>query len=269
MSYSNYYKSSGLFHGSLSAIMGTQLDVLLFGAYPDRLSRLWEELVADVRRLEGMLNRFSPDSEISRLNRDARQAPVLLSDEMWRIVVDCKRYYIQTDGFFDITLRDFNAVFLSASDKSVFFTEGNLSFDFGGYAKGYALKHMRQLIAREGLERALVNFGNSSVLAVGTHPRGESWKVGIDNPYIPGKQIGQVELRDTSLSTSGNMPSHPRHILNPFTGEYVTERKMVSVVAGDPVDAEVLTTVLMIAGADKIPGIVSKFNIKEKHMYIL
>ena len=125
------------------------------------------------------------------------------------------------------------------------------------------------LIWREGLERALVNFGNSSVLAVGSHPLGESWKIGIDNPYLSGKQIGQVEIRDTSLSTSGNMPSHPRHILNPFTGEFVTERKMVSVVADDPVDAEVLTTVLMIAGPDKVPGIVSKFNIKEKHIYLL
>lgn len=269
MPYSNYYKSSGLFHGSLSAIMGTQLDVLLFGADPERLSRLWDELVADLRRLDGMLNRFCPDSEIARLNREALRNPVVLSDEMWRIVVDCKRYFIQTDGFFDVTLRDFNAVSLSANDKSVFFTEENLSLDFGGYAKGYALKHMRCLIAREGMTRALVNFGNSSVLAVGTHPLGDSWKIGIDNPYNAGKQIGQVELRDTSLSTSGNMPAHPRHILDPFTGKYVTERKMVSVVADDPVDAEVLTTVLMVARPEKVPGIVSKFNIKEKHIYIL
>lgn len=269
MSYSNYYTASTLFHGSLSSIMGTQLDVLLFGTDPDKLAVLWAKLESEVVRLDKMLNRFDPDSDVSRLNREAAVVPIPVKDELWNMLVDCRRYFLLTNGLFDITLYDFNAVFLSEKEKSVFFTVKNLSVDFGGYAKGYALQQIDRLLKKEGMERALVNFGNSSVLAIGSHPLGAYWQIGIDNPYCTGEQLRIVNLCNTSLSTSGNMPMHPRHIINPLTQEYIAERKIVSVVADNPVDAEVLTTVLMIAHEETIVGIAAKFDIKEKHIYIV
>ena len=44
---------------------------------------------------------------------------------------------------------------------------------------------------------------------------------------------------------------------------------MVSVVAKDPVVAEILTTAFMIAGDERIPVIASQFDIYEKHVYKL
>ena len=105
-------------------------------------------------------------------------------------------------------------------------------------------------------------------MAVGTHPCGEYWPVGLDNPFTK-ERIADLKLSDSSLSISGNMPSHPRHIVYPHTGTFVVDKIMVSVVAKDPVVAEILTTAFMICGDERVPVIASQFDIYEKHVYKL
>ena len=244
MAYSNYYAASGLFHGSMSSVMGTQFDILMVGSDPRLLGTVWEKVESEVQRLDKMLNRFDPESEVSFVNREAGHYPVTVGEELWNILLNCKRYNELTEGYFDITLQGF------------------------GYGKGYALAKIRELLEENGIGKALVNFGNSSVLAVGTHPCGEYWPVGLDNPFTK-ERIADLKLSDSSLSISGNMPSHPRHIVNPHTGTFVEDKKMVSVVAKDPVVAEILTTAFMICGDERVPVIASQFDIYEKHVYKL
>lgn len=268
MSYSNYYAASQLFHGSMSSIMGTQLDVLLVGDQPELLSAVWNEMETEVKRLDKLLSRFEPESEISRINNEAGHYPVSVNDEVWGILQDCKRYYAWTDGYFDITIGNFNQVLLNEADKSIFFFSETLHLDLGGMGKGYALQNMREILVRHHIKQALVNFGNSSVLAIGSHPCGDYWPVGLDNPYTR-ERVADLKLCDSSLSISGNMPSHPRHIINPLTGQYVEDRRMVSIIADNPVVAEVLTTTFMIVDETRIPAISDKFDIHEKHLYKL
>ncbi len=230
MAYSNYYAASGLFHGSMSSVMGTQFDILMVGSDPRLLGTVWEKVESEVQRLDKMLNRFDPESEVSFVNREAGHYPVTVGEELWNILLNCKRYNELTEGYFDITLQGFDQVLLTEEDKSIFFFSESLHIDLGGYGKGYALAKIRELLEENGIGKALVNFGNSSVLAVGTHPCGEYWPVGLDNPFTK-ERIADLKLSDSSLSISGNMPSHPRHIVNPHTGTFVEDKKMVSVVA--------------------------------------
>lgn len=268
MSYSNYYAASQLFHGSVSSVMGTQLDVLMVGGDTSLLSSIWEKIEAEVKRLDKMLNRFDPESDVALINREAGHYPVMINDELWSILQDCRRSYELTEGYFDITLQDFGQVLLSEAERSIFFFSESLHIDLGGYGKGYALLKIKELLGQNGISKALVNFGNSSVLTIGSHPCGDYWPIGLDNPYTK-ERVADLHLCDHSLSISGNMPSHPRHIVNPRTGLFVEEQKMVSVVAKNPVDAEVLTTALMVAPDDRIQMIADKFEIHEKHLYKL
>ena len=71
MAYSNYYAASGLFHGSMSSVMGTQFDILMVGSDPRLLGTVWEKVESEVQRLDKMLNRFEPESEVSFVNREA------------------------------------------------------------------------------------------------------------------------------------------------------------------------------------------------------
>ena len=260
MSYRNYYAKSGMFHGSVPYMMGTRLDVLLFGPDEAALDVTWNEAVAELGRLQSMLNRFDPHSELSILRENAVHHPSGMSNELWEILLDCRRYHELTSGFFDITLTDFEDVVFDMNNHAIFFNGKSLMLDLGGYAKGYAMKKIRNLLISAGVVQAILNFGNSSVMALGKHPAGKPWLVGIDNPFAPGEQLGTVELCDNALSTSGNLPEHMRHIVNPRTGEYFTGGKVVSVVASCDLDAEILSTALLLAENDTAETIKENFE---------
>jgi thiamine biosynthesis lipoprotein len=56
-----------------------------------------------------------------------------------------------------------------------------------------------------------------------------------------------VTLRDKALSTSGNSPGYTGHVVNPKTGMAVEDKILTAVVCDDPLEAEVLSTTLMMA----------------------
>ena len=242
-----YYEDSRMLYAELSVVMGTKLEFLVLGSSKDKALSVWENVKKETNRLDRMLNRFDPDSLVSRINREAWKAPVVLSDEMFSIIAECKRYWQLTEHCFDITLKDSSLIHLEESRNMFSFLSADIYIDLGGFAKGYALRKIRQILRSADITQALVNFGNSTVLALGKHPYGDAWPIGAYDPYEEGEVLAEFMLSDNVLSTSGNMPSHPVHIVNPANGKFVEGRKMVCVVCPDEVDAEVLSTALMVA----------------------
>ena len=264
MSYSNYYLSSGFLHVSVPMLMGTQMDALLFGDDRRQLEKVWKSAENELILLEKMLNRFDPESEISKINTNAQFSEVRISDELWNILLDCRRYHKNTDGFFDITCRDFEKIIFKDDSKSIHFDQYGMFFDFGAYGKGYALKGIRHQLELAGIKRALVNFGNSSVLALGAHPHGDSWPVGVVDP-ANGSTIQTISLFNNALSVSGNTLSRQSHIINPKTSELVTGDRMVAVVTDDPIDADVLTTAWIASENETVPDWMLKFDLKNTY----
>jgi len=259
MPYFNYYHKSNLFHGSMMNIMGTRLDAVMIGS-ESLLAKVWEQIIAETERLYRMLNRFDAASDISRINREAATNPVELNNELWNILTDIKKYHHNTLGYFDISLRDFDLVILDDQSRTVTFAEKDISVDLGGYGKGYALDRIREILLSNGVTQALINFGNSSILAVGTHPHGNYWGIGVDHPFQPGQPLKIYEMYNQSLSVSGNDAKPTGHIINPRSGIYTTERKIVSAVSTSAAEAEVLSTALMVADEKSIHFIKKRFE---------
>lgn len=244
--------------------MGTRFDIIITDKERNEAQTIWNKIKQELHRLNKLLNRFDPDSEISFINLHAVQQKTTISEEVFEILSDCKFYWEKTFGLFDISLNDFSKIVLDKNDKSVYFSSNNLSIDLGGYGKGYALGKVSEILAKFNVHQAFVDFGNSSIHALGHHPYGDSWKVSIENPYKKGEILGEFDLKDAFLSTSGNTQAYSNHIVHPKTGIYNNERKIVSVITNDPIEGEVLSTALMIASENERSEILKHFQAEVK-----
>ena len=222
-----YIAEGQLFHGSVPRVMGTRLEMLFIGASQDQAVMIWDRLLDVVFSLDRRLNRFDAESEVSQLNMYDNPLQMPMSQELESIVALCEQYKEKTCGLFDVVD-----------------SQGKL--DFGGFGKGYFLMKCNEILRGNGIHCAFVDFGSSSILGVGHHPYGDSWQVGVVNPFTH-RTMATLDICDKSLSTSGNTPSYDGHIRNPHTGEVCSGNRLVSVISENPLDAEVLSTTLMIA----------------------
>lgn len=245
-----YFSDSRVFHGFVPLVMGTKMEVLICGAEESLCNDLWEDMCSEAQRLDTMMNRFNPESEVSKINAAGGGA---LSPEMAGIISLCNHFRESTCGLFDIGRGtvDWLHAFpeASATLSSISLGEGHL--DFGGFGKGFLLKRYKEMLKEAGITTAYIDFGGSSILAVGRHPYGPCWKVGVSDPYS-GAVLKELELVDMAMSTSGNQPGYDGHITDPRDGSRITGRKMVTILSADPLTAEIASTAAMIADADEL-----------------
>ena len=99
-----------MFHGFIPHIMGTRFDILLIHSDAERLNGLWYHIINELERLDKILNRFDPHSEVSGINKHALQSYIQISKELEEILQLCQYYYENTFHLFDITLKDFSKI---------------------------------------------------------------------------------------------------------------------------------------------------------------
>lgn len=264
-----YHKEEAIFHGFIPRIMGTRFDLLMMHPDGEDADLLWWRVMDRLEVLDRVFNRFDATGEVAKLNALCPTEEWMeVSEELNRALVLCDEYYRKTERLFDITLRDFALVEHDAERFLVRFAEQDVTLDFGGFAKGYALREVKRLLEEEGVENAFVDFGRSSLLALGHHPYGDCWKVAFNNPYT-GELIKEFELRGVSMSTSGNTADYAGHIINPITGDYENSQVASTVLSPSPLDAEVLSTVWLVADEDERQTIVTRFADASCEMYEL
>lgn len=235
-----------MFHGLVPLVMGTRLEAIVPDADAGTVGLLWERLSDKAMELSRLLTRFEPGSEVSRLNASDEGA-FEVSGTLFAILSSALEYRERTCGLFDVALG--GALELAGDGKVRLgkrIRAGLPRLDFGGFAKGWMLGRIREEFLAAGVKDAFVNFGGSTLLAMGAQPGGDCWRVSAPDPFT-GRTVDVFDLRDRSLSTSGNTPGYSGHIVSPVTGEAFCGRRMACVVSPDPLDAEVLSTVMMIA----------------------
>ena len=206
--------------------MGTVLEVTLLGADAERLEAARNEVFAEVARVEALLSRWRPTSDVSRLNAAAGGAALEVDADVAALLARAARLSAETGGSFDVTVGPLVALWTEAAARDalpsaealaeartrvgpermrfdaptrVALAEGS-AVDLGGLAKGYALDRARALLA-SGIEAALLNFGQSSTWALGRPPDAEGWTLLARSPE--GGFAGLLTLRDQALSVVG------------------------------------------------------------------
>jgi FAD:protein FMN transferase len=261
-------------------VMGTVLEITLCAPATSQNQDTITSLFATAMRFDALLTTSSPDSLLSRLNARAGLGPQPVPPEVIDILSQSLRYWRLTKGTFDVTIGPLMALWRQAqvahelpspaavqrvrvqvgSDKVRVSPEGTVSLvdkgmalDLGGIGKGYALDRLVDLLKGQGLTSALLDFGQSSIWALGQPPDAEGWRLLVRQPN--GGGVGIVTVRNQALSVSGSFGQYFTvdgqrygHIIDPRTGVPLQRDLLACVIAPSATEAEALSKALLILG---------------------
>jgi len=268
--------------GSADA-MGTGFSIIAYGEDRGRLKSIVSEGLEEARRLDEMLSNYKPDSEWSLVNREAANGPVHITAELFQLLTACVEYSKESEGAFDISvgplmkvwgfykgtghlphraevwgamnLVGYQNIILDSAHQTVRFAKKGVELDPGGIGKGYAVDRIAQILKDNGVQRALISGGGSSIYAIGAPPNEKGWKIDIKNPRKTSESVETVYLKDESMSTSGNYEKFfyaegkmYSHIMDPRTGYPSQGTLSTSVIAPRTLDSEAWTKPYYILG---------------------
>jgi thiamine biosynthesis lipoprotein len=236
---------------------------------------------------------YRPDSALSRLNRDGfiENPPF----DLVRVLSESLRHGEMTGGAFDVTVQplwDLYAAHFSRPDASVegppaeaiaaavarigqdaLVVEADrirlarpaMSVTLNGIGEGYITDRVVDLLRAGGVEHAMVNMGE--IYALGTHPGGEPWSVGLEDPRGPEKIDQRIPLADRAVATSGGYGTQfdpagrYNHLFEPRTGRTSWRWLSVSVEAATTTEADALSTAFTLMPEEATAPVVRKLGL--------
>jgi thiamine biosynthesis lipoprotein len=274
-------------------IMGTRVVIQLWSESVGAGEVAIEAVLEELRRIDRAMSPFCPDSELSRVNRQAAQGAVVISDELYGVLARAQQISELSDGAFDITFAsvghrydyrrgirpreqqleqllpmiDYRYLVLTPDPPRLAFARPGVRIDLGGIAKGYAVDRGIAILQQHGIEHALLSAGGDSRF-LGDR-RGRPWRVGVRDPDDKAGIRALLPLSNTALSTSGDYErffiqdgERYHHILNPRSGRSVKGLRSVSVLGAEAITTDALSTALFVLGrqaamalVERLPGI--------------
>jgi thiamine biosynthesis lipoprotein len=253
----------------------------------------------EIYRLEKLMNRYDPNSQLSRVNQLAAKEPVKIDKNLFDIIERSIYYSKITDGAFDITVGPLvdlwkkcaeansmptekqlaevkkrigcDKLVLDTNDFSVRFTTEGISLDLGAIAKGFAADKAVEEMKKCGAVGGLVDIGGQ-IGCFGTTEKNGKWIVGIRNPVkSENNQIAaKLALSDMAVSTSGNYERFYKiggrrfsHIFNPTTEKSVDLLVSVTIITANGTQADALSTAVSVMGAQKGLELIEKIDSTE------
>ncbi len=148
----------------------------------------------------------------------------------------------------------------------------NMRLDLGGIAKGYAADEAIKAVQRCGISGVLVR-ASGDIAAADSPPGERGWRIGIA-PLNPDEEPTRfVEIANCGISTSGDARQHLvlngrrySHIIDPRSGEPVSGRSSVTIVAPRATLADALATAASVLGPGQALPLIGNFPGAELYM---
>ena len=259
-------------------------------------ARAWIEWARrEIVRLERIYSRHDPQSAVADLNRvltreDILTSKVEIDSELEAILFLAIEIWEGSGGAFDMTIgplvdvwteaiaegswpsiaqlrrakaRLGSEFFLLLGDGKLEILARGMRIDLDGLSKGQVLDRLRERFEEElPNAAALLNFGESSILAIGD-PDGEGWHLAIrsrnasDGSLSEGAQ-NVLRLRDQALSVSSSLGASSEiagervsHVIDPRTGSAVARGVEALVIADRAGLADGWSTAILVIGANR------------------
>jgi thiamine biosynthesis lipoprotein len=214
-----------------------------------------------------------PQSDISRMNREAFPKGVTVHPWTWQVLKSAQEFSRESNGAFDVTIaplltnwhylppRGYRFDHMAASrdiflkqDHKVFFRR-RIVVDLGGIAKGFAVDRAIDALQETGVRVGIVNAGGDLRVCGTTR-----FCVHIRHPRRPDRPAGSVLLRDRALATSATYFSRRKRrsaffsaLVNGIDRQPCHEEVSVSVAAKDCLTADALTKIVLSLRAEATP----------------
>lgn len=243
--------------------------------------------VSEMRRLEGLLSEWKPESEIGQVNAHAGDW-VALSPESTQVIERGLWAGKLSAGSFDITFQSLSKVWKfgsAAEDKPKLPSRAEVEklrrrvdyrrveldeaghrvrigedqqLGLGGIAKGYIVDQASKVLRDAGVRDFLAQAGGD-LFGSGRKPDGSPWVSGVQDPRGPqGEFFAVLELTDHAFSTAGDYArayvvggKRYHHIIDPKTGYPATACRSVTVWAADATTADGVDDAVFILGPEQ------------------
>lgn len=269
-------------HHREAAIMGTRIAVEAWHEDATAAEAAIDAVIAEMHRVDGLMSHYKPESQLSRVNREAAGGPVCVDPELAQLIARSLEFSALTGGAFDISYAsvgylyeyrehrrpgaaeieaalpavDWRSIEVDLQASTVRFLRPGMRIDLGGIAKGYAVDRSLAILRARGIAHATVTAGGDSGI-LGDR-RGRPWVVGIRHPDDPQRVIARIPLEDAAISTSGDYERYfeeggvrYHHIINPRTGRSATGVRSATVIGPEATLTDGLSTSLFVLGAER------------------
>ena len=156
-----------------------------------------------------------------------------------------------------LKLVDFRQITLNEKTATIFLPKAGMELDLGAVAKGYAVGRAVDVLRQKGITSAKIDAGGD-IMVMGTKPGGQPWRLGIKHPRGKDKLLATLTAVNENLVTSGDyqrffMDQGRRyhHIFDPRTGYPVRDLISATIVTGDPLLGDILSTAVFVLGPQK------------------
>jgi len=253
----------------------------------DAIKAAFEQL----NRLEKMMSSYIEDSQVAKINSQAYDQKVKVTDEVFEVLRESAAVSELSGGAFDITIGPAKDLWQRAQDTNqmpgsdaltdarskvgykklildtdrhtVRFAVLGMKIDLGGIAKGYAIDKAIDAIKAKGIKGAMVDIGGD-IACFGTAPDGKkNWHIGLQNPDSTPENaqpqlLLKLEVSQAAVATSGDYQRFVEvagrrlsHIIDTGTGFGSGELKSVTIICGTAMRADALATAVTVLGPQK------------------
>jgi len=186
--------------------MGMKVQITVWSESQSVAETACKKAFRRIAELESVFSDYDPASEVSRLTVNAVEQPIAVSDELWEVLIFCKRLHELSDGAFDPTIAPvislwrmarrqgelplakdiesarartgFQHLILDENNQTVRCRIADMKLDFGGVAKGYIGDQVILILKQHGIESACYEAGGDFVLS-DAPPNAAGWEINV------------------------------------------------------------------------------------------
>jgi thiamine biosynthesis lipoprotein len=253
-------------------LLGTFVEIGASSSKAQDLARGIEAAFLAVEGVHRLMSFHEPESDVSRMNRDAFHKPVRVHPWTWRVLKAAEEFSRHSDGVFDVTTARQLVRWKYLPKRPVCGGRGSwrdiiveenchvcfrrpLIVDLGGIAKGFAVDRAVEVLEEKSVTSGIVNAGGDLRVF------GRAWQlVHLRRPEQPTRVAGAVKLRRRAIATSGIYLLRKKvrggcvsPLLDGRSGRAARELISVTVAAADCMTADALTKIAFALRQESAP----------------